>query len=120
MQVRFERVGALLAALALAACVTPTPTHVALAPAARDSIASTAVVAPVAQSQIYIYVPPTTAGQSNGLIGALIDAGVDSYRAHTAESGVKPLRDAVVDMSFDQALAGQLKTSLSQVAWLHL
>jgi hypothetical protein len=120
MQFRIERLGALALTLTLGACVTPTPTHVALAPAAQDNIASTEMVAPIAQSEIYIYVPPTTAGQGQGLIGALIDAGVDSYRAGTAESGVKPLRDAAVDMDFDRDLASQLKASLSQIAWLHL
>lgn len=120
MQFRFEQLGALFIALTLSACVTPTPTHVALPPAAQANITSTEVVAPIAQSEIYIYVPPTTAGQGQGLIGALIDAGVDSYRAGTAETGVKPLRDAVVDMNFDADLASQLKASLSQVAWLHL
>jgi hypothetical protein len=120
MQIRIERFGALLLALMLSACATPTPTHVALATPAQGSIASTEVVAPIAQSEIYIYVPPTTAGQGQGLIGALIDAGVDSYRAGTAETGVKPLRDAIVDMSFDHDLASQLKDSLSQIAWLHL
>jgi hypothetical protein len=120
MHFRIERVGALLLALSLGACVTPTPTHVALATPAQSSIASTEVVAPIAQSEIYIYVPPTTAGQGQGLIGALIDAGVDSYRAGTAETGVKPLRDAAVDMNFDRDLADQLKASLSPIAWLHL
>lgn len=120
MRFPIERFGALLLALSLGACVTPTPTHVALAPAAQSGIASTEVVAPIAQSEIYIYVPPTTAGQGQGLIGALIDAGVDSYRAGTAEAGVKPLRDAVVDMNFDRDLSSQLKDSLSKIAWLHV
>src|ERR1700761_1521621 len=120
MHFRFGQLGALLLALTLSACVTPIPTHVAIAPAAQGAITSTEVVAPIAQSEIYVYVPPTTAGQGQGLIGALIDAGVDSYRAGTAESGVKPLRDAVVDMNFDSDLASQLKASLSQIAWLHL
>jgi hypothetical protein len=120
MHFRFERVAALLLALSLGACVTPTPTHVALAAPAQGAIASTEVVAPIAQSEIYIFVPATTAGQGQGLIGALIDAGVDSYRAGTAQTAIKPLRDAAVDMNFDRDLADQLKASLSPIAWLHL
>ena len=37
-------------------------------------------------------------------IRALIDAGVDLYRAGTAERDVKTLRDAVVDVNFDNDL----------------
>jgi hypothetical protein len=93
---------------------------VALAPAAQGNFTSTEVVAPVAQNEIYVYVPPTTAGAGQGLIGALIDAGVDSYRAGTAEHDVKALRDTVVDMSFDTDLTNQLKASLGQIGWLHV
>jgi hypothetical protein len=120
MRFRVGLAFALVSALGLGGCVTPIPTHVALPPAARDGLASTEAVAPISQSEIYIYVPATTAGQGQGLIGALIDAGVDSYRAHTAESGVKPLRDAAVDLDFDRTFSAQLQASLSQVSWLHL
>jgi len=111
---------ALISAIALAGCVTQTPTHVPLQAEARSEVASTEIVAPIRQSEIYVYVPPTTAGQNNGLIGALIDAGVDAYRANTAETDVKSLRDAVVDMDFDRAWRDQLQTSLSNVPWTHL
>jgi hypothetical protein len=120
MKVRIEVLAALSLAMLLGGCVTPIPTHVALSPGAQNAIASTEVVAPVRQSEIYVFVPATTAGANNGLIGALIDASVDAYRAGTAESGVKNLRNAVVDMNFDSAFSSQLKASLSQVAWLHL
>jgi hypothetical protein len=114
------RACALLFVLSLGACVTPTPVHVPLAANAQQSIPSAEVVAPIAQSEIYIFVPATTAGQGQGLVGALIDAGVDAYRAGTAESGVKPLRDAVVDINFDHAFSTQLQSSLSAITWLHL
>ena len=101
-----------LAAVTITACVTPIPEHVALDPAARASIDSTEVVAPVRQSEIYVFVPAATAGQANGLIGALIDAGIDAHRAKTAGDSVKPLRVALVDYNFDQKLQGDLQTSL--------
>ena len=115
-----------LAAMVLTACATPIPAHVALDPAARASIDSTEVVAPVKQSEIYIYVPPSRAGASAGaaagvlgaLVGSAIDAGVNSHNAQTAEASVKPLRDAAVDYSFDQKLTGDLQSSLGKVAWL--
>jgi len=120
MYFRTGSVGALLLACLLSACVTPTPVHVALAPKAEENFPPTEVVAPIAQSEIYVYVPPTTAGAGQGLIGALLDASVDAYRAGTAEKDVKALRDTVVDLNFDADLTAQLKTSLSQIAWLHV
>jgi hypothetical protein len=119
MSFRIGEACALFLAMTLGACAT-TPAHVALSPKAEDNFASTEVVAPISQSEIYVYVPPTTAGQGNGLIGALIDAGVDSYRAGTAEKDVKTLRDAVVDMNFDTDMKNQLTDSLSKIAWLHV
>lgn len=109
-------------AVALSACVTVTPNHVALADKARDAITSTEIVEPIRQSEIYIYVPPSqiaTAG-GGGLLLALIDAGVDSARTSNAEAAVKGLRNSVVDFNFDETLTGDLRDSVSQVSWLHL
>jgi hypothetical protein len=122
----FARLAAVASLLALAACVTPVPPHEALPPAARDKIASTEMVAPIAQNEIYVYVPPSQLASSGqgGLLGALvlasIDAGVDKTRAGRAEKAVKPLRDAIVDFSFDDTLTSELKTAMAQVSWLHL
>ena len=116
---RFQTLSAMaLAAMVLTACATPVPEHVALDPAARASIASTEVVAPVRQSEIYVFVPVTTAGAGAGLIGALIDVSVDAHRTQTATDSVKPLRDAVVDYSFDQKLASDLQQTVGKVNWL--
>lgn len=110
------------AALSLSACVTVTPERVPLAAGARDAIASTDIVAPVAQSEIYVFVPPSQLANSGGggLLLALIDAGVDSARTHNAENDVKPVRDALVDYNFDDKLRTELKSSLSQVSFLHV
>jgi hypothetical protein len=112
--------GALACALVVAGCATPVPEHVALDAAARPSIDSTEVVAPVRQSEIYVFVPRSRVGAATGggLIGALIDAGVDAHRAHTATDSVKRLRDATVDYSFDQKLTADLQQSLGKVEWL--
>ncbi len=115
----FLHAAALAAAAAcLTACATPVPEHVALDPAARASIDSTEVVAPVRQSEIYVYVPPATAGRSAGLIGALVDVSIDAHRSQTATDSVKPLRDATVDYDFDAKLTADLKKNLGDVTWL--
>ena len=97
-----------------------TPAHVALPIKARDQVASTEIVAPIHQSEIYVFVPPSTAGQANGLVGALIDAGIDAYRAKTAETDVKPLRNAAVDLDFDGAFHDQLAAAMAGVPWMHV
>jgi len=94
--------------LLLSACATAT-INPPVPDAARTSISSTEVVVPIRQSEIYVYVPPSTAnaGGQGGLLGALlvaaINAGVDSVRTQNAEKAVKPLRDALVDYKFDSA-----------------
>jgi hypothetical protein len=99
---------------------------VAFDPVNRASIDSTEVVAPIKQNEIYIYMPPSTAGSSAGaqggligaLVGAAIDASVDSAHAKSAQQSIKPVRDAAVDYNFDETLKGDLKQSLGQVDWL--
>jgi len=108
----------LLSSILLSACTTPL-IHQPLTVAARDHLTSTDVVTPIGQSEIYVFVPTATAGASQGLIGALIDAGVDSVRTSKAETAVTPLRNAMVDFSFDAALQAEMKNSLAKIEWLH-
>ena len=115
---------AVSSALLLSACATAT-VNPPLPDAARNSIASTEVVVPIRQSEIYVYVPPSTANAAGqgGLLGALvvaaINAGVDSVRTQKAETAVKPLRDALVDYKFDATLRDDVKSSLAKLPWLH-
>lgn len=108
-----------LSALLLEACAG-VPAYEGLPPAARDQISSTEVVVPIQQHEIYVYVPPETAGASQGLIGALIDVTVDAVRAGKAERAVRPLRDATVDYNFDTVLQNDVKTELTHLAWLNV
>jgi hypothetical protein len=112
---------ALASALALAACATPVPIHQAMPADARTRLATTDVVVPVKQNEIYIYVPPSQMAMygGGGLILALLDASVDSNNANTAEEAVGPLRNALVDFNFDQVLQTELKTALAQASWLN-
>ncbi len=54
-----------------------------------------------------------------GLLLALIDAGVDSSNAGTAEEAIKPLRNALVDFNFDAQMQGELQAAFSQLDWLN-
>jgi len=112
----------LTAGILLAGCVTQVPVHEAFPPTARDSVASTEVVVPIKQGEIYVFVPDSqvAAAGGGGLLLALVDVGVNSVRTSKAEAAVRPLRDAVVDFNFDDTLKSELKTSLSFDPWLHV
>lgn len=107
--------------LLLAACATLPPTQ-PLPGQARNEIASSEVLVPIRQSEIYVFVPDSqiAAAGGGGLLLALIDAGVNSVRTSKAEAAVKPLRDAVVDFDFDSMMRDDLKDSLSRLDWLHV
>jgi hypothetical protein len=121
---RLPLISALLivGAVSLSACATATPLQVPLAQAARDNIASSEIVAPIKQNEIYVFVPASTVATAagGGLLAALVDAGIDAARTHSAEEAVKPLRDAVVDYNFDETLRIDLETTVSQIDWMHL
>ena len=116
-----------MSALLLAGCGTPLPVRESLPLAARDQIASTETVVPIRQHEIYVFVPPSTAGATAGagfgivgaLVGVAIDASVDSARTSKAEAAVKPLRDALVDYNFDATFQDDLKASLPPVEFMH-
>ncbi|MDB5471171.1 MAG: hypothetical protein JWR84_2731 [Caulobacter sp.] len=107
-----------LGAATLSACVTPVPFKLPLATGARDAITSTEVVAPIKQSEIYVYVTPVSTGGQGGLIGALVAAGIDAASTEAAQKAVQPARDSVVDYDFDARLKADLQTSLSGVSFL--
>lgn len=103
----------------LAACANQVAIHQPLPSAVRNAVASTDVVLPIRQSEIYVFVPHSTGGQANGLIGAIIDASVDDIRTSKAEAAVTPLRNSIVDYNFDNTLQADLKRSLAQLDWMH-
>ncbi len=106
--------------LSVSACATVTPAYVPIAANAREAVESTEVVAPVKQSEIYVFVPPSqiAASGGGGLLLALVDAGVDAQRTKNAEAAVKPLRDAMIDYNFDDKLRDNLQKDLAPVGWL--
>src|SRR5215472_9241103 len=118
MRAQKLRLVSILSLSVLSACASLS-IHQPLPTAARSDVTTTDVVLPIRQSEIYVFVPMATGGAGFGLIGALVDAGIDSSRTSKAETAVTPLRNAMVDYSFDAALQEGLKTSLAQIAWVH-
>jgi hypothetical protein len=114
------RIAILLPLLLTCACST-VPIHVPVPPDVPGKISSTDVVVPIAQSEIYVYVPPSNAGAATGggLLGALIDVAVNDARTSHAEDAVKAVRDSLVDFDFDGEFKADLQPALAQVAWLH-
>ena len=112
------RLGLTIAICAMLCGCQGMPVHAVLPDAARDKVASTEVVLPIQQSEIYIFVPATTAGAGFGLVGALIDVSIDQVRSSKAETAIKPLRTAVSDYEFDTAFKASVQNALQQAPWL--
>jgi hypothetical protein len=112
----------MLSAVFLGACQTIVPSYVPMPEPAKAQVASTDIVLPVKQSEIYVFVPDSNiaAAGGGGLLLALVDAGVNAARTSKAEDAVKPLRDALVGYDFDQIVADQVKAALPQPSWLNV
>ncbi len=113
-------VGALALAATLYAC-SSIPAHQSLDASAHANITATDVIAPISESEIYVFVPNSNAGavSGGGLLGVLIDVTIDNIRTGKAEKAVKPLRDSLVGFDFDAATRGALNAHLAQVTWMH-
>ncbi|MGN6149387.1 MAG: hypothetical protein ACTHPD_12670 [Rhizomicrobium sp.] len=122
MSLRNRRVAILLSAVLLAGCAANVPVHGSLDQSFEGGIASTDIVVPIKQGEIFVFVPDSqiAAAGGGGLLLALVDAGVNSVRTSKAEAAVKPLRDSLADFDFDGAIRDNMKSALSQVAWLHV
>lgn len=116
----YWRLAAVLPLLLICACAT-VPAHQALAPDMRDKISSTEVVAPIAQNEIYVFVPSSdvSAAAGGGLLAALVDVGINDARTSHAEDAVRVVRDSLVDFDFDGKFQAGLEPALAQISWLH-
>ena len=132
--------GASLLAFA-AACATtaPLPVENVRRPMLEDSrgkIASTEVILPIRQKDIYVYAyippPPNTvyyssSGTMEGVIGTAlgmalvgaIEGGQNAATRANAEAAAKPLRAALSGFNFDETLQTDLRTAFSQLPWLN-
>ncbi len=127
MRLRLAALAAIVPAFLLGACVTQGPLNRSIPLAARDKIAATDVIMPIGQNEIVIAIPVSTAGASGAasmgllgaLVGSLVDAGIDAGNATAAETSVKPLRNAMVDFSFDDTLNADMQSRITQAAWVN-
>ena len=140
MSVRKSLLAIAATSFVLAGCATTEsmPATLAMPAAARDKIASTDIVMPIPQKEIFFYdqpvagpamtyVPvytPVSTGMSSGaaatagLVGVLLIAGIAAAQAADEASDLKPLREAIDKFAFDQTLSAEMKTAMSQSAWI--
>ena len=114
---RFFILGAVLlatAVLAVSGCVVITyrlePAHVARLDQAR----ARSVVAP---EKVSIEVMASSYGAGLGLIGALVDSGVNKGRATDAERRAAPLREGTQDLDFRAKFWEQLGPGIKDLEW---
>lgn len=105
--------------------------HTGLKPELRGQIKATDVVTGIKQNELYAAFVPSAAGASaaagcgavpglgillagvcGGIAGAA-DASINASRASAAEASVRPLKDALIDFSFDADLQQALSSNLS-------
>jgi hypothetical protein len=132
--------GASLLALA-AACATPVPLPVEnvrrpLLTASQEKIATTEVLLPIRQKDIYVYanipVRPNTVYYSSGggvagaigvalgsAIGEAMLNGQDQATREAAEATARPVRAGLAGFSFDETLTADLRAGLAQLSWLN-
>jgi hypothetical protein len=72
----------------------------------------------VPQGEIRAQVVASQAGAAFGLVGALIDTGVNQHRANKAETAITPLRTELSDYGFDQRALAATQATLAQLDWL--
>ncbi len=115
----FGALGLLGTLVVVAGCTTTT--HVPMSDDARSQIESTDVVVGLQQQEIYAEINHShvSAATGGGLIGALIEAMVDTASAQAAERFVEPVRNALLNYDFGDELAAALRKDLNRLSWLN-
>jgi hypothetical protein len=101
---------------AFAGCATQ-PKH-SIDPADRSPPGGREAVVMVPQGEIRAAVVASNVGASFGLVGALIDTGVNQHRANKAEAAITPLRTELTDYNFDQQALTATQATLAKLDWL--
>ncbi|HEV7692001.1 MAG TPA: hypothetical protein VGO52_14290 [Hyphomonadaceae bacterium] len=141
MSVRKTLLAVAATSFALAGCATtttPLPASLGLSGAAREKIASTDIVMPIPQKEIFFYDQPvagagatympvytpvstgmsTGAAATVGIVGILLVAGIAAAQAADEASDLKPLRDAMDKFAFDETLRTEMKAAVAQTPWI--
>jgi hypothetical protein len=105
-----------MALAALGACATQ-PKH-SIDPADRSPPGGREAVVMVPQGEIRAAVVASNAGAGLGLVGALIDTGVNQHRTNKAEAAITPLRTELSDYNFDQQALTTTQATLTKLDWL--
>jgi hypothetical protein len=100
----------------MAGCATQ-PRHF-LDPADRSPVGGREAVVLVPQGEIKTLVVASQAGAAFGLVGAIIDVGVNQHRANAAEKSITPLRTALTDYHFDQQALAATEVTVARMDWL--
>lgn len=100
----------------MAGCASQ-PRHF-LDPADRSPAGGREAVVLVPQGEIKTLIVASQAGASFGLVGALIDVGVNQHRANAAEKPIMPLRTALTDYHFDQQALAATQVTVERMDWL--
>ena len=109
---------AIIVALFASGCASPS--RVPLSPDKTSKISSSQTVVALSQAEIGTDINRSniTAATGGGLIGAIIDAGVNNYRAKNAESAAVPIRDALVKYDVGQTFTNALRAHVGEISWL--
>jgi hypothetical protein len=96
-------------------CSTPTPYR--LDPPADDRVGEVNAALCVENDSISIKVLQSGYGSGSGLVGALIDAGVNAKREKEARKMAAPLQEKTTDLHFRDALSDALLPMVKELSW---
>jgi hypothetical protein len=110
---------AVCALIALVSGCATLPKNHFLAPDGRTVAGGREVQVSVAQGEIKTNINKShvAAAMGGGLLGALIDVGVEQHRATVAETEVAPLRNALIGFDYDTEVRSQTKETLTSLDW---
>ncbi|MBN2400546.1 MAG: hypothetical protein JXI33_09450 [Candidatus Aminicenantes bacterium] len=96
-------------------CSAPIPYR--LTPMAGDNVGEVNAAVCVENDSISVKVLASTYGSGLGLVGGLIDSGVNSKRKKEAIEMIAPLKDKTKDINFRDALRDALLPILKELSW---
>ncbi len=98
------------------------PTHLTLSPEVKRKIESVDAYVFLQQEHLYAKIKESNISMATGggLIPALIDAGVNSYKTNKAENNMAPVRDVLSGFDLASCFKEELISELAHVKWLDI